>query len=109
MNTQRIVLYCDDIAVSALSKEGDKYHYEINYENVKNACKNGCPTQLIGSEFGDVDEIPPIFYEFDISPHRKELREKLGIVKGDSRFDMLYKQAQKSELFSKRGFWIGVE
>ena len=49
------------------------------------------------------------FKELEINPGREDIYQKLGILKGDSRFDKLYKKAMNSELFLKEGFWISVE
>ena len=109
MESRKIILYFEDIPIASLKEAGSQYLYEINYVNFKRAIETGCPTSIAASKEGIWDEFPPVFGEMEITPGRVDLYEKLGIEKGDSRFDKLYKKALKSELFLKDCFWVSFE
>lgn len=109
MESRKIILYSDDIPIASLKESCNQYLYEINYDNLKKAILAGCPTSIVASKDGLWDDFPPVFKELEINPGREDIYQKLGILKGDSRFDKLYKKAMNSELFLKEGFWISVE
>lgn len=108
MESRKIILYFEDIPIASLKEEGNQYLYKINYNNLKKAILVGCPTSIVATKDGVLDDFPPVFKELEITPGREDIYQKLGIEKGDSRFDKLYKKAMKSELFLKDGFWISV-
>ena len=109
MAGKRIVLYFKDIPISTLSYEDETYVHQYNHANLEIAFHYGCHAFILGSREGKLDELPPIFHDFDISPQRTDLLNKLGIKKGDSPFEKLYKIASHSDSFSKDDFWIDVE
>lgn len=109
MEPRKITLYCNDIPISTLAEVGIQYLYEINHVNLSKAIETGCPTSILASKEGLWDDFPPVFKDLETTPGRVDIYQKLGIEKGDNRFDRLYKKALNSDLFSKHGFWITVE
>jgi len=109
MARRKITLYCDDIPISTLTEVSNRYLYEINHVNMNKAIETGCPTFILAEKEGLWDDFPPVFKELEITPGRVDIYQKLGIEKGDTRFDRLYKTALHCDSFFKKGFWICVE
>ncbi len=105
----RIILYFKDIPISSLSFDNGNYIYRNNYDNIKIAIKKGCPSFIAGLKDKTSNQIPPIFYEFEVDPGRTELCNKLNIKPEDNRFTRLYKVALNSNKFSKEGLWIDTK
>jgi hypothetical protein len=109
MHFKEITLYFEDIPLSTLSEVNNKYLHNVNTINVKKALERGCSETILASKSGIWEDIPPIFYELEITPSRTDIYDILGIKETDSRFDKLYKKALKSELFNKDNYWISVK
>ena len=109
MDRRKVILHWDDIKLATLSRKRSKYLLQYTNKGLAKALDAGCPEFIHGCKEGVWDELPPIFLDFEISKSRTDLLEKLGIEKGDSKFDRLYKHAQKCDLFIKNGFWISAE
>ena len=109
MAKKKVKLYWRDLHLATLQQKGSHYLYRIDYKNVKKACRDGCHTSVIGHEDGVLDQLPPIFCEFEISRQRTDLKEKYGLEKGDSRFDILYKQALKNSFSVTTEFWLHAD
>ena len=108
MGSRIIILYFEDIPIASLEEAGNQYLFRVNKANLKKAIMTGCPTSIAASKEGLWDDLPPVFKELEITPGREDIYQLLGIEKGDSRFDKLYKKALKSEPFVKDSFWISV-
>lgn len=108
MKDKMIILYWENISLATLSKQEEKYNFNVNYYNIKKAISEGCPTIILGINSGLFEKIPSIFHEFDISSGRTDIFDKLNIKPTDSKFDILYKRAQNSNLFFKKSFWIDI-
>lgn len=106
MENKIIILHWNDIILGGLSSVEEKYVYTKKKENYEAALEDGCPIPIMDTAEGLIKNIPPIFTEFEIDDSREDLKEKLNIESGDSRFDILYKRAVNYKLFEKKGFWI---
>lgn len=111
MNNKIVYLYWDNIKIGRLTYVDNKYWYQIIEEGLKKVKNNSCPVELIQNPITKQSKtiskkIPFIFEEFIISRNRNDLIKELKISILDSEFEILYKVAKNSQLFSKNGFWI---
>jgi len=101
-----IGIYASDIKLGVLTENGDSYLWVPIISNIKEACRvvrYGMELFMLPLERRVYKKIPEHFNEYLFASERFDLREKAGIVEGDSDMVKLEKMSRLnygSELFT---------